>query len=224
MVAVNVIAADDDATAEKLFTSAQQAFTNVIRGSRGQLPPPVDDIEAHWSPAEKAHVSNVLRRSYVGSADTVREGLESVIAETEADELIVAAAIHDHSARVHSYEILATVQQELAPGRPAEATATDGDRDASVRRPDRRRTSGAQSAAVPAAIHDEAVDHEQRDCADYGRQPRGDVEELVEWVGVEQRRSDEAAEQSADDPDDRGDDEPTGVVARHDRFRDRSGE
>ena len=113
MVAVNVIAADDDATAEKLFTSAQQAFTNVIRGSRGQLPPPVDDIEAHWSPAEKAHVSNVLRRSYVGSADTVREGLESVIAETEADELIVAAAIHDHSARVHSYEILATVQQEL---------------------------------------------------------------------------------------------------------------
>ena len=110
MVAVNVIAADDDTTAERLFTSVQQAFTNVIRGSRGQLPPPVDDIEAHWSPAEKAHVSNVLRRSYVGSADTVREGLESVIAETDADELIVAAAIHDHAARVRSYEILATVR------------------------------------------------------------------------------------------------------------------
>ena len=114
MVAVNVIAADDDTTAERLFTSAQQAFTNVIRGSRGQLPPPVDNIEAHWSPAEKAHVSNVLSRSYVGSPDTVREGLESVIAETMADELIVAAAIHDHSARVHSYEILAEVQQALS--------------------------------------------------------------------------------------------------------------
>ena len=113
MVAVNVIAADDDAMAERLFTSAQQAFTNVIRGSRGQLPPPVDDIEAHWSPAEKAHVSNALSRSYVGSPDTVREGLASVIAETKPDELIVAAAIHDHSARVHSYEILATVQQAL---------------------------------------------------------------------------------------------------------------
>src|SRR6187455_1785780 len=92
MVAVNVVAANDDPTAQRLFTSAQLAFTNVIRGSRGQLPPPVDDIEAHWSPAEKAHVSNVLRRSYVGSADTVREGLQSVIAETDADELIVAAA------------------------------------------------------------------------------------------------------------------------------------
>jgi luciferase family oxidoreductase group 1 len=114
MVAVNVIAADDDTTAERLFTSAQQAFTNVIRGSRGQLPPPVDNIDAHWSPAEKTHVSNMLSRSYVGSPDTVREGLESVIAETMADELIVAAAIHDHSARVHSYEILANVRQALS--------------------------------------------------------------------------------------------------------------
>ena len=51
MVAVNVVAADDDATAQRLFTSAQQAFTNIIRGTRGRLPPPVDDIEAHWSPA-----------------------------------------------------------------------------------------------------------------------------------------------------------------------------
>jgi luciferase family oxidoreductase group 1 len=119
MVAVNVIAADDDTTAERLFTSAQQAFTNVIRGSRGQLPPPVDNIDAHWSPAEKAHVSNMLSRSYVGSPDTVREGLESVIGETIADELIVAAAIHDHSARVHSYEILANVRQALSSSRRA---------------------------------------------------------------------------------------------------------
>jgi alkanesulfonate monooxygenase SsuD/methylene tetrahydromethanopterin reductase-like flavin-dependent oxidoreductase (luciferase family) len=58
-------------------------------------------------------VSSVLSRSYVGSPDTVREGLQSVIAETNADELIVAAAIHDHSARVRSYELLATVRQGL---------------------------------------------------------------------------------------------------------------
>ena len=113
MVAVNVVAADDDATANQLFTSAQQAFTNVIRGSRGQLPPPVDDIEAHWSPEERARVSHMLRRSYVGSADTVREGLEWSSPRREPDELIVATAIHDHSARVRSYEILATVRQTL---------------------------------------------------------------------------------------------------------------
>jgi len=113
MVAVNVFAADDDALARRLFTSVQQSFTNVFRGSRGQLPPPIDEIEAHWSPEEKLNVSAMLSRSYVGSADTVRRGLEELLVETEADELIVATAIHDHAARVRSYEILAGVRESL---------------------------------------------------------------------------------------------------------------
>jgi luciferase family oxidoreductase group 1 len=113
MVAVNVVAADDDATARRLFTSLQQAFTNMVRGTRGQLPAPIDDIEAYWSPEERAHVSGMLSRSYVGSADAVRAGLEAVLTETGADELIVAAAIHDHAARVRSYEILAEIRPAL---------------------------------------------------------------------------------------------------------------
>jgi alkanesulfonate monooxygenase SsuD/methylene tetrahydromethanopterin reductase-like flavin-dependent oxidoreductase (luciferase family) len=48
----------------------------------------------------------MLRRSFVGSPETVRAQLESFVAETEADELIVAAAIHDHQARLRSYELL----------------------------------------------------------------------------------------------------------------------
>jgi luciferase family oxidoreductase group 1 len=114
MVAVNVVAADEDATARRLFTSPQQSFTNVLRGARGQLPPPIDDIEAYWSPEEKARVSRMLARSYVGTAETVRDGLDGVLAETDADELIVASAIHDHAARVRSYEILAEIRGELA--------------------------------------------------------------------------------------------------------------
>ena len=66
---------------------------------------------------------------------------------------------------------------------------------------------------MPAAIHDEAIDHQQHDRADDGSQPRGDVEELVERMSVEQSCGDEAAEQRADDPDDRSDDEPAGIVA-----------
>ena len=113
MVAVNVVAADDGASARRLFTSAQQSFTNVFRGARGQLPPPIDDIEAYWSPDERARVSSMLSRSYVGDAEAVRLGLEAVVAETGADELIVASAIHDHRARVRSYEILADLRGEL---------------------------------------------------------------------------------------------------------------
>ncbi|HEY8316681.1 MAG TPA: hypothetical protein VIG35_07440, partial [Gaiellaceae bacterium] len=91
----------------RLFTSVQQAFTNVLRGRRGQLPPPIDDIEAYWSPEEKQRVSSMLARSLVGSPETVRNGLEQFVGETGADEVIVASAIHDHDARLRSYELVA---------------------------------------------------------------------------------------------------------------------
>jgi alkanesulfonate monooxygenase SsuD/methylene tetrahydromethanopterin reductase-like flavin-dependent oxidoreductase (luciferase family) len=106
MVGANVIVADDDETARHLFTSPQQSFTNILRGARGRLPPPIDDIDSYWTPPEKERASAMLRRSFVGSPETVRAGLEAFVAETRADEVIVAAAIHDHVARLRSYELL----------------------------------------------------------------------------------------------------------------------
>jgi luciferase family oxidoreductase group 1 len=108
MVGANVIAADTDEQARRLFTSSQQAFTNMFRGARGQLPPPIDDIDRYWTPLEKAQASRMLACSFVGSAATVQAGLERFIDETAADEVIVAAAIYDHRERLRSYEILAT--------------------------------------------------------------------------------------------------------------------
>jgi luciferase family oxidoreductase group 1 len=113
MVGCNVIAADTDAEARRLFTSAQQSFTNLFRGTRGQLLPPIDDIDAYWSPVERQRASAMLARSFVGSPDTVRRGLEAFLAETQADEVMVASAIHNHAARRRSYEILAEVQPTL---------------------------------------------------------------------------------------------------------------
>jgi luciferase family oxidoreductase group 1 len=107
MVAANAIVADGEEEARRLFTSPQQAFTNVVRGRRGRLPPPIEDIDAYWSPEERAHVSRMLARSFVGSPQTVRAGLTRFAEETRADELIVASAIHDHQARLRSYELLA---------------------------------------------------------------------------------------------------------------------
>jgi luciferase family oxidoreductase group 1 len=113
MVGVNVVAAETDAAARRLFTSAQQSFTNLLRGTRGQLRPPIDDIEAYWTPAEKARATNMLAYAFVGSRETVQRGLEACIARTGADELIVASAIYDHRARLRSYEILAEIQGAL---------------------------------------------------------------------------------------------------------------
>ena len=111
MVAASVVAAETDAQARYLFTSAQQSFVNLVRGTRGQLRPPIDDIESYWTAPEKAHVARMLSRAFVGSRETVARGLTGFIAETQADEVIVASAIFDHSARLRSYEILAEARQ-----------------------------------------------------------------------------------------------------------------
>jgi len=107
MVGINVVAADTDDEARRLFTTIQQRFTDMMRNARGQLSPPIDDIESYWTPAEKAQVSRMLACSFVGSPGTVRRELERFVETTGADELMAASAIHDHAARLRSYELLA---------------------------------------------------------------------------------------------------------------------
>lgn len=115
MVGVNLFAAQTDAQGEWLFTSLQQQFIALRRGTPGQLPPPVDTLDA--SDMELAGVRHALACSVVGSPETVRAGLESIIAQTQADELILTAQIHDHAARLRSFEIGAQVRDEMAAAR-----------------------------------------------------------------------------------------------------------
>ncbi|MCO5106740.1 MAG: LLM class flavin-dependent oxidoreductase [Burkholderiaceae bacterium] len=115
MPGVSVFAADTDEEARRLFTTAQQSFTRMIRNTRGQLPPPIDDIEGFWTPAEKAQVSRMLSCAFVGSPATVKRELQKFVDATRADELMVAAAIYDHAARLRSYELLAELGCDLAP-------------------------------------------------------------------------------------------------------------
>ena len=107
MVGCNVIVADTEEEAKRLFTSPQQNFTRMVRGTRGQLPPPIDDIEAFWSSAEKHHAAGMLACSFHGTKDSIKDKLAPMIEETGADELMVAAAVWDHKARVRSFELLA---------------------------------------------------------------------------------------------------------------------
>jgi len=113
MVGLNVVAADTDAEAKRLFTSQQQTFATVIRGERSQMLPPVDDIDSVLTPAEKAHINRTLRYAFVGSPKTVKAGLEKFVAETKADELMVGATMYEHAARLRSYELLADVAREM---------------------------------------------------------------------------------------------------------------
>jgi len=114
MVGVNVVIADTDEEARYLFTTLQQRSTNMLRGKRGKLPPPIDDIETYWTPAEKAQASRMLACSFVGSPDTVRQALHGFVEHTGADELMVACALYDHGARKTSYRHLAAMQAEFS--------------------------------------------------------------------------------------------------------------
>jgi len=107
MAGVNVFAADTDAAARRLFTSVQQSITNRLRGMPGRLPPPIDDIESYWNPAEKAEVSARLECSFVGSAEVVSGGLRQFIEQTAVDEIMIVSAIYDHPTRLRSYQLAA---------------------------------------------------------------------------------------------------------------------
>ena len=107
MVGVNVIAAETDAEARRLATTQQMSFANIFRGARGLSQPPIDDIETYWSPMEKAQAKQMLARSIVGSAETVRRGLQALIEETGADELMIVSDVYEHKARLRSFEMIA---------------------------------------------------------------------------------------------------------------------
>jgi luciferase family oxidoreductase group 1 len=118
MLGLNVIVADTDAQARYLFSSVQQAFTNLRRGTPGQIPPPIDDIDSYWSPAERASASMTLLVSAVGSPETVERGILKFIEVTQPDEIITTAHIYDHSERLRSFELLAEIRTRLATYEP----------------------------------------------------------------------------------------------------------
>ena len=119
MVGVNVVAADDDARRGASSRRCSRRSRTCSAARRGQLPAADRRhrgvLDARGEGARVAHA----RRSFVGSPETVRAGSSASSSETGADELIVAAAIYDHAARLRSYEILAGLRPALRSVLPA---------------------------------------------------------------------------------------------------------
>ncbi|WP_191084247.1 LLM class flavin-dependent oxidoreductase [Roseococcus microcysteis] len=113
MLGLNVFAAETDAEARLLFSSLQQAFVNLRSGRPGKLPRPVEGFEAGLDLRARAMLDHALSCSVVGGKETVRRGIAEFVERTGADELMVTAQIHDHAARVRSFEILAEIHATL---------------------------------------------------------------------------------------------------------------
>ncbi|WP_423228639.1 LLM class flavin-dependent oxidoreductase [Pseudaquabacterium inlustre] len=116
MVAVNAVAADSDDEAAFLATSLQQRFLAMQRGVRGPLPRPVDpaDFARMGSAQEHAGAARMYACSAVGAPDTLRAQLREIVDRTQADELIIAGAIHDDAARLKSCALVAEVAGAVA--------------------------------------------------------------------------------------------------------------
>ena len=113
MVAVAIIAAETDAEARRLFTTAQQRFLQLIRNQPIELLPPVDSMEALWNDYERAVVDRKLRAALVGSEATVTNGLQKLVAETGADEVIVVTDTFEPADRLRSYELVARIAAKV---------------------------------------------------------------------------------------------------------------
>lgn len=107
MVGVNVIAADTGDEAQRLATTQQVSFVNLIRGARRLSEPPIASINDYWTPAERAQVQQMLACSVVGDEAAVASGLAGLAKETAADELMLVTDIFDHGARLHSLALTA---------------------------------------------------------------------------------------------------------------------
>jgi luciferase family oxidoreductase group 1 len=113
LACIGVFAADTDQEARRLFTSLQQQFIALRRGTPGPLPPPLPTMEGHWSAQERMMVEHSLMYSVVGGPDTVRKGIAEFIHATKVDELMITAQIYDHAARVRSFEITMDQRSKL---------------------------------------------------------------------------------------------------------------
>src|SRR5216683_2131478 len=113
MVGVQVIAAETDEAARRLFTTPQQRFLRLIRNQPVELLPPVDSMERLWQSWERTAVENKLSAAIVGSDATVKAGLEKLVGDTGADEVIVVTDTYEHADRLQSYRRVASVAARI---------------------------------------------------------------------------------------------------------------
>lgn len=110
---VNVVAADTDEEAQHLFTTLQQNVVRMHRNTRGQLPPPIANLDDFYAPHEQAAANRQLQCSIVGSLETVKTGMRDWLDKTGANEIICTGQIFDHQARLKSFEIAAQAAKSL---------------------------------------------------------------------------------------------------------------
>ncbi len=107
ILATHVVCADSDTEAERLATTVELNFVRRAKGEYLPLASPEEAASYAYTQVDRARIAQNASRLTVGAPATVKARLEPLLAATQADELMVTAMIFDHTARKHSYELLA---------------------------------------------------------------------------------------------------------------------
>ena len=113
MIAAGVFAAASDEEARFLRSSQILAFSRLRMGAPGKLPLPVRDVGSEIPPHVLAQVELALSCSATGSPETIAAELEKIVTRYRPDELMITGMIHDHRARIRSFELAAEVLKGL---------------------------------------------------------------------------------------------------------------
>ena len=107
LVAAWAICAETDEEAQHLAASSRMTLRMLRRGQLIPVPPPEKALR--YLESEGVDTTGPLpgRRGIIGSPETVRAGLEQLVEDYGADEMMVVTITHDHAARRRSYELIA---------------------------------------------------------------------------------------------------------------------
>lgn len=121
LAGANIVVADTDQQAERLFTTLIKMFVGVLTGSRSPLPPPTDMDEGLLTMLKHPTIDQMLRCSFVGSKETVKRKVEEFLDQTGVDEIIAVINLYDHRDRVRSVQLFSEIMDEINAGVPKES-------------------------------------------------------------------------------------------------------
>lgn len=108
---VPLIAAPTDEEARFLATTTQQRILALMRGQSLIQQPPVADMGERWHPHEKAAVESFLALAMIGGPSTIKAKLETLLEQTDADELMFVSDFYEHAHRRRSLEIVSSLRE-----------------------------------------------------------------------------------------------------------------
>lgn len=112
MAGINIIAADTDEEAERISTSMIRMMLGVMTGKIDYMQPAMDMTQELRDIAAHPALQQMMKYSFAGSKETIRNKTEGFLKQTGVDELMVVSHIYDHQERLKSFRIFADIMKE----------------------------------------------------------------------------------------------------------------